>query len=59
MPHPRTPARFRYTAAELRAAKAELSQPLTPPRPWLRNCPRLPNAARILAAKIERELLTR
>ena len=59
MPRPRKTTTKKASRAELEAERDRLTQPMQPPRPWLKGCQRDPRLRDALLRNIERRILTR
>ena len=59
MPRPRKTTAKKASRAELEAERDRLTQPMQPPRPWLKGCQRDPRLRDALLRNIERRILTR
>jgi hypothetical protein len=59
MPRPRKTTAKKASRAELEAERDRLTQPMQPPRPWLKGCQRDPRLAAALLRNVERNILLR
>jgi hypothetical protein len=59
MPRPRKTTAKKASRAELEAERDRLTQPMQPPRLWLKGCQRDPRLAAALLRNIERNILLR
>ena len=59
MPRPRKTLSKKLSRAELEAERDRLTQPMQPPRPWLKGCQRDPHLRDALLRNIERNILLR
>ena len=59
MPRPRKTLSKKLSRAELEAERDRLTQPMQPPRPWLKCCQRDPRLRDALLRNIERNILLR
>ena len=59
MPRPRKTTTKKASRAELEAERDRLTQPMQPPRPWLKGCQRDPRLDAALLRNVERNILLR
>ncbi len=59
MPRPRKSPARKLSRAELEAERYRLTQPMQPPRPWIKNCQRDSRLRDALLRNIERNILLR
>jgi hypothetical protein len=59
MPRPRKTTTKKASRAELEAERDRFTQPMQPPRPWLKGCQRDPRLAAALLRNVERNILLR
>ena len=59
MPRPRKTLSKKLSRAELEAERDRLTQPMQPPRPWLKGCQQDPRLRDALLRNIERNILLR
>ena len=59
MPRPRKSPAKEASRAEIEAERDRLTQPMQPPRPWLKNCQRDPRLRDALLRNLERKILFR
>ena len=59
MPRPRKTLSKKLSRAELEAERDRLTQPMQPPRPWLKGCQRDPRLRDALLRNLERNILFR
>jgi hypothetical protein len=59
MPRPRKSPAKKASRAELEAERDRLTQPMQPPRPWLKDCRRDPRLIAAILRNLERNILFR
>jgi hypothetical protein len=59
MPRPRKKPNAPVTRADFEAFRDHLDKPLTPPRPWLKDCQRDQRLREALLRNVERNILFR